>query len=107
MPDEVSEKRKHPPRSHVWVECKPVGDLHGLQSSSGGDSYGLSLVVDVVAGALAFFWRLIVGRGRWRVVVTERGTNRVLFSEVYKSKRAAKQDGMRHVDHLFGPSPGA
>jgi hypothetical protein len=76
-----------------------------LQPSSGGDPYGLSLVVDTVAGALSRLWRLIVGRGRWRVIATERGTNRVVFAATYGSKREAEQLGLAQVERMFKIEP--
>ena len=88
-------------RQQVWVRCEPVRKVDLLGPSFGGDPYGLSLVIEVLAGLAGGLWRLVVGRGRWRVLVTERGSDSVVFSHVYRSRRAATHQGMAQVEALF------
>ena len=96
------EKGREPlKREQVWVRCEPVGKVDLLGPSFGGDPYGLSLMIEVVAGVAGGLWRLVVGRGRWRVLVTERGSDSVVFSQVYRNKRTATHEGMAQVEALF------
>ena len=46
-------------RRQVWVRCEPVGKVDLLGPSFGGDPYGLSLVIEVVARAAGWLWRLL------------------------------------------------
>ncbi|WP_406832215.1 hypothetical protein ABEG17_05140 [Pedococcus sp. KACC 23699] len=88
-------------RDQVCVRCEPVGKVDLLGPSFGGDPYGLSLAFEVVAGVSGGLWRLVVGRGRWRVLVTERDSDSVIFSQVYRNKRVAMHEGVAQVDALF------
>lgn len=84
------------------MECTPVGKVSLLGPALGGHPYGLSLLLDLLNGAATLIWRLIVGRGRWKVVVTDRDSGEVLDSWIYRNRRVAETEGIQRATAKFG-----